>query len=329
MADSLGLDIGGANIKAATSGGRALSRRFELWKHPEQLAQELASVAAELPCDGPVAVTMTGELCDCFETKRDGVRHILASAAEVFGESRIRVWSTTDQFLTISQANDSPIQVAAANWHALSTYVGRLAPTGPAILIDIGSTTTDVIPMMDGKPFRTRFTDPERLESRELIYTGVRRTPVCALMGPMVAAELFATTHDVYLLLEMIPEDPSDLSTADGRPATIDNAHARLARMLGGDTEFTGRVDTIILAKRAFFRQRSLIADAIDSATSRLRRKPPVLILSGAGEFLAQRLLDYVESELPQLSLGEQLGPQLSQAACAYALAVLAAEARE
>jgi probable H4MPT-linked C1 transfer pathway protein len=328
-ADSLGLDIGGANLKAATSDGGALSRRFELWKHPEQLPQELAKIAAELPCDGPVAVTMTGELCDCFETKRDGVRYILASAVEVFGEPRIRVWSTAGQFVTIAQANESPMRVAAANWHALATFAGRFAPIGPAILIDIGSTTTDVIPLLDGKPVPTRLTDPERLESRELVYTGVRRTPVCAFMGPRGAAELFATTHDVYLLLGLIPEDPSDLSTADGRPATVDNAHARLARMLGGDIEITGRTDTIVLAKRVFGSQRLLIADALDRVTSRLRKKPRVLILSGAGEFLAQRSLDYLESKLPRLSIGERLGPQLSQAACAYALAILSVEVRE
>jgi hypothetical protein len=323
-ADSLGLDIGGANIKAATSDGRALSRRFELWKQPGQLAHELAGFAAELPCDGPVAITMTGELCDCFETKRDGVRHILAAAANVFGEPRIRVWSTSGRFVTVTQANDQPIAVAAANWHALATFAGRLAPVGPAILIDIGSTTTDVIPLLDGEPVPEGRTDPDRLKSRELVYTGVRRTPICALLGPEVAAELFATTVDAYLLLGMIPEDPEDLATSDGRPATIDHAHTRLARMLGGDGIITPRAETLELANRTAARQRSVIAGAIDAVQTRLPGRPRTLILSGSGEFLARTLCDAASA---RLSLADKLGAKLSEAACAYALAVLSAEA--
>src|SRR5205085_10035094 len=139
---------------------------------------------------------------------------------------------TTDgRFVNTTQARRDHLKTAGANWLAAATYAGRSATDGGAILIDVGSTTTDIIPIWNGVPCPAARTDWERLKSRELVYTGVRRTPVCALTDGDGAAELFATTLDVYLILGKIPEDSTNLDTADGRPATIDLAHARLARM--------------------------------------------------------------------------------------------------
>src|SRR5262245_43728627 len=123
--DAIGLDIGGANLKAATSGGRALSRPFALWKHPERLPDELAAIAAELRPAGPVAVTMTGELCDCFETKRDGVRHILAAVGHVFLPARARVWSTAGRVFTLGEGAERTLQVRGAHRHAEGADVRR------------------------------------------------------------------------------------------------------------------------------------------------------------------------------------------------------------
>src|SRR6202030_2937868 len=110
------------------------------------------------------------------------------------------------------------------------------APRGSGLLIDVGSTTTDVIPLSGGRAVPRGVTDAARLQTSELVYTGARRTPVCALVHEGVAAELFATTLDVYLTLGAFAED-SSTDTADGRPATRPRAHARLARMRGGDAE--------------------------------------------------------------------------------------------
>ena len=183
---------------------------------------------------------MTGELCDCFASKSDGVRHILGAVAQLTGTTPVWVWRTAGRLVNLATARrEDALLVAAANWLALATWAGRLAPSGSALVLDVGSTTTDVIPLHAGVPCPVGRTDPERLHSGELIYTGIRRTPVCALGGAdsRLAAEWFATTHDVYLLLGQVAEDPSDSDTADGRPATRAHAHARLARMLCADLE--------------------------------------------------------------------------------------------
>lgn len=170
--DAIGLDIGGANLKAATASGRALAIPFELWRHPDRLADELAGVRRQLPDPSSVGVTMTGELCDCFPTKRDGVRHILDAVETAFPGRAVGVWSTTGRFVPVVQAVENHVSVAAANWHALATLVGRWLAEGPALLLDTGSTTTDVIPILNGLPVPTGRDDPSRLGSGELVYTG-------------------------------------------------------------------------------------------------------------------------------------------------------------
>lgn len=338
----LGLDIGGANLKAATPDKRAVSVPFALWKQPDKLPAALAELAAKFPEADELAVTMTGELCDCFETKRDGVNAIITAVRSVSGGRRIRVWSTDGVFLDTEEAKANHLKVASANWHALATLAGQYVPKGVAVLIDVGSTTTDVIPIEKGKPIPDARTDRERMRSGELVYTGARRTPVCALLGSMVMAEYFATAHDAYLLLGKVAEEPENRDTADGRPATIPFAHARMARMVGGDAETVTREEATSVADEVLHKQVRLIDYAVTQAVGRLHshsrlgdRLYPEFILSGSGEFVARELfvrgfvVNRVQVDLGHArSLSDQLGPEVSACAPAYAVAVLAAESR-
>jgi probable H4MPT-linked C1 transfer pathway protein len=317
----LGLDVGGANLKVANGAGFAIQTPFALWKQPDRLPNALRRLINDAPPFDHIAVTMTGELCDCYETKRIGVNAILdAVEAAVEGTAPISVWTTDGRFVSVPEARRGPLKAAASNWLATATYVGRLVPDGAAILVDIGSTTTDLIPLLDGQPCPAGRTDTERLKSREMVYTGVRRTPVCAFLGRDGMAEFFATIHDVNLILGRIREDPSDCDTADGRPAMKTCAHARLARMLGGDAETTDLNETTALAHRVAQAQVDWIRSALADVSARLPRAPRV-VTAGSGEFLARMAL-----EAPAMSLAEYLEPHVSVAAAAFAVAVLAAE---
>ncbi len=154
----LGLDIGGANLKAATSDGRAVSLPFALWREPRALPERLRSLLRQAPHER-LAVTMTGELCDCFATQREGVGAILDAVVKAAPRTPTLVWSTTGRFVAIDEARANPERVAAANWHALATFAGRFAAAGAALLIDIGSTTTDIIPLWNGEPRPQGWTD--------------------------------------------------------------------------------------------------------------------------------------------------------------------------
>jgi probable H4MPT-linked C1 transfer pathway protein len=220
------------------------------------------------------------------------------------------------------------LTVAAANWYAAATWAGRFTPTGGALLIDAGSTTTDIIPLWNGKPTPIGLTDPDRLKSGELVYTGARRTPVCALLHAAGVAELFATTLDVYLMLGRRPETPDDCDTADGRPATQAFAHARLARMLGGDGELTSVAETRYLAEQVAKRQAELIQAATARVAARLPQKPSILLTAGSGEHLidAAIALDETLNRLRRNSISKLLSPAISHSVCAYAVAILASE---
>jgi probable H4MPT-linked C1 transfer pathway protein len=324
----LGLDVGGANLKSAHPGGAARSIPFPLWRRPADLPGALHSLLASLPPANGLAVTMTGELCDCFATKREGIRAILAAVEEVAGERPVRVWTSAGRFVGPVEVRADPLPAAAANWLALATFAGRFAPRGPALLVDVGSTTSDIVPVVDGRPVPRGRTDSERLRAGELVYTGVRRTPLCALLGGEGAAELFATARDAYLVLGSVAEDPADRDTADGRPATRAAAHARLARMLCADAETSTEPERADLAARAARRQSALIGAAIARVARSLPGPSETVLLAGEGEFLAARVLEGHDAlGAPRVvSLGQLLGPEASRAACALAVAVLAGE---
>src|SRR5438874_10770407 len=120
MSAVLGLDIGGANLKAAHTGGTARSRPFALWKEPAALAERLRTLCSVLPTFDRIAVTMTGELCDCFASRREGVRHILDAVAAVVLPDKVSVYRTDGLFADWDEAAAEPLSVAAANWRALA-----------------------------------------------------------------------------------------------------------------------------------------------------------------------------------------------------------------
>jgi len=331
----LGLDIGGANIKAAHSSGRTFSLPFEVWKHPEDLSEAIVRVTSAFPATRNVALTMTAELCDCYPSKIVGVNSILDSAIQALPRAEIKVWGIDREFHSCTEIRERPLLAAAANWLALAACCAEMIPNKRGLLIDIGTTTTDLIPLDRGRPVPVGRTDTERLQSGELVYAGTRRTPVCALATELefrgrptgLAAELFATTLDVYLTLGLIAPDPSDLATADGRSATIEAARSRLARMVGADLDGFTPEDAHNFATAADRSLRDrLLTSAERVCTARIGR-PDCVIVAGSGEFLARRLADHlVRSEGPSISLEESWGKQRSSAACAYALVLLAAK---
>ncbi len=144
------------------------------------------------------------------------------------------------------------------------------APQGIALVIDVGSTTCDLVPLRDGQPAARGRTDPERLVWGELVYTGVQRSPISAVARQLpwrgqlcpTAQELFATTWDVYLLLGDLPEEASSAQTADGRPATRRFAHERLARAICADREMVGLDEALEMARAAADAQLSQLAAA-------------------------------------------------------------------
>ena len=334
MPNILALDIGGANIKLADGAGYASSHPFALWKSPEQLAEQLAVCLAAAPPSGRIVVTMTGELCDCYETKKQGVQAIVAATMEAAAEKPVLFYQTTGQFVSAAEAAQNYLLTAASNWHALATFAAKYCDGRPGMLIDIGSTTTDIIPIENGKEVARGRTDPERLGKGELAYLGVERTPVCAIVSHLrwrgincvAANELFATTGDAYLLLGELEEDLANTSTADGKSFTCDAAHTRMARMICGDRELVSRDEVESFAAQVRESQLKWLEHSFYQVLDGMSEMPDLFIASGQGEFLVRPLLIHPKFAKKITSLNDRLGPQLSRCATAHALAVLASE---
>lgn len=292
----IGLDIGGANIKIADTTGRAAALDFPLWKQPQKLAGALKKLLREFGDTKQIAVTMTGELADCFQTKREGVEFIAKACVESAPKSKVVFYAVDGEFHSITKAISKWEKVAASNWHALASWSAKNAQSGAAgLVIDVGSTTTDIIPFNQKRVCCRGWNDTDRLRHGELVYTGVERSSIAGISSKLplrgifvpVMNELFATSLDAWLLLGEISEDESNKNTADGRPATKAFAHARMARMVGGDFTTIGRKEALKMAHYVADCQVRLIATAL----RQMRRRYYIqeIHLTGHGGFLVER----------------------------------------
>ncbi|MEM8734400.1 MAG: hydantoinase/oxoprolinase family protein [Planctomycetota bacterium] len=338
----LGIDVGGANIKFATSAGLTQSRPFPMWKDADRLSETLLEMVSEVDWQpNCVAVTMTGELADCFETRTEGVRHIVEHTAAAFDGLAPYFYSVDGTWLSSSGALTNLLVLAASNWHALASWaadwlaredeaLGKRLQT--AVLVDIGSTTVDIIPIREGRVITLSRTDHERLVANELVYTGIERTPVPAILQSVVLngksvrlmAERFADSHDAYLWLGLVEEEPDVVDTADGRSRTRGNAAGRLARLIGEDRATVDKLHLDAIANQTVERQTETLVDAIKlvAEACSVAHEDLRILFSGHAGPLESR----IRERLPireTWSLRDVLGPELSRCAPAYAVAKL------
>lgn len=264
MPDIIGWDIGGVHLKAARlsfSGGRLAEARtalryFEMWRERPCLPETLRALRREFGGEAAThAVTMTGELADCFASRGEGVRSILEAARAGLGDEPLRVWSIEGTFADLPAAQERPLLFAASNWLATAEVAARCA--GGGLLVDIGSTTSDLVPLAAGRATPRARDDTGRLMSGELVYAGVLRTPPAALTPEVplrggwcrLSPEPFAFSADIYLALGRIAPSQVTGPTADGRPATPEAALARLARLVCADLSDLGREVVLEMAR--------------------------------------------------------------------------------
>lgn len=301
--DVIGWDLGGAHLKAAHLDGRGRVLRViqlpcPLWKGTEYLHRGVEQVVAELDCNsGRHAITMTGELVDCFSDRSEGVRSLIGVMAQRLPSERMQVFAGARGFLDPAAARDAEYMIASSNWLASALYVaGHLAE---ALFIDIGSTTTDLVLLADAEVRARGRDDNERLRHGELLYTGLTRTPLIAIarQAPFAGAwvplmaEVFATSADVHRLNGDLPAHADQLPSADNGPKTETASARRLARMLGLDVEAAPPEQWRRLAGYFAEQQLRMIGNASALQLSRgLISEDAPLVGAGAGRFLVERL---------------------------------------
>jgi probable H4MPT-linked C1 transfer pathway protein len=300
----VGWDVGGANVKAvwlAYERGeaqtvRVASRPFEIWRDKDRLPQVLQTVLAQVTAELPqmMALTMTAELADIFCTKREGVLFVLDSVLTTFPDSKGYALSLSGEFVPLTEAQTRPLDFAAANWLATALFIAREHPD--CLLVDVGSTTTDIIPIVGGRVANHGRTDLERLMTGELVYTGALRTHLAAIVHtvPMggrfcpVSSEYFAISGDVHLILGHLNPEDYTCPTPDGRPPTITSARQRLARLVCADMEMLSTAEIDEMARYIHQRQLRQISEALQQVLSRLAgRRDIAVVAMGSGAFLA------------------------------------------
>ena len=323
-----GIDIGGANIKYCQSDGYTLNTTFPLWKKKTSLPEILEKIIPVKKIR-TLAITMTGELCDCFKTKTEGVKYILNSIPKKAFTPL--VWTTNQNFIPLDNAIQNPTICAASNWLGLARFIAKQHPENFGLSIDIGSTTTDVTSIDQGNPSPSGITDTQRLKYGELIYTGMKRTPMASLLGSKYAQEFFATIADAHLLVNNLKEDEEDTETADGRSFTKTNSARRIAKMLCADQNEIPISRIIKTSELAIKTQIKWITIALKKHLQRKGQEPKWISISGSGETLGKLIVESFEWKIkPRIhSFSNSFGIENSSAACAYSIMKLAGNYHE
>jgi (4-(4-[2-(gamma-L-glutamylamino)ethyl]phenoxymethyl)furan-2-yl)methanamine synthase len=243
----IGWDIGGAHVKAAVWRDGAVVDAAQwpcpLWQGMDRLEAVLSLARDRWPAlDAQShAVTMTGEMVDLFDHREDGVQRIAALLDGTLPSPHF--FAGDAAWPTARDAGALWERIASANWLATAQHAAQALPQHEGLLVDIGSTTTDLIAFRRGRVITASRSDAQRLQTGELVYHGVVRTPLCALARRIgwkgaelnVMNEFFATTADVYRLLGELDLAHDQHPSADNAPKDDRHTRARLARMIGLD----------------------------------------------------------------------------------------------
>ena len=333
----LGWDVGGAHLKAVLVDGSgaasfALELPCPLWQGVSHLDRAIDETLARIT-ESPVvhAVTMTGELADCFTDRATGVQALARTMVARLPGLDVRLFAGRSGFVPVPAAAAAATEIASANWLATAMYVATV--TDEALVVDIGSTTADLVPIAGGEVSAVGHDDFTRLATDELVYTGLTRTPLMALAqrvpfeGHEVAlmAEHFATTADVYRLTGELVEHADLHPSADGGPKTGAGSARRLARMIGRDAASAPPAAWIELARYFAERQLHRLAAAAHRVVTRASLPTDAAVIgAGTGALLARKVAARIDRPYVDLAdLAPRSGAGAAELmACAPAFAV-------
>lgn len=335
----IGWDIGGAHVKAALVNQRGeviwvIQQPCALWKGLAYLEQAIAAILLALPEHGDChAVTMTGELVDCFSSREQGVQAIIQTLRDGLDTAGIWIYAGRNGFIGADKVEkDHYLSIASANWIASAELTAQWMQR--ALFVDVGSTTTDILLLERHALQALGYSDYQRLVSGELVYTGIVRTAVMAVtqraefngqsMGLM--AEYFATMADVYRLTGDLNEAHDQSDTADGGEKTPLASALRLSRMTGYEFAESDWPLWLAFAQDLKQQQKHRILHACLQQMQRsVAGERMAIIGAGVGRFLVKEIADELGLEYKDFThLFESCvaGGSVDAADCAPAVAV-------
>ena len=308
----IGWDVGGAHVKAC------LLQRGEvhdvaqwacaLWQGIGRLTPVLQAARERWPAlaEAQHAITMTGEMVDLFASREDGVPRIAAQLTNSLAgpdPGSVHFFGGDAGWVAPADVGAQWRAIASANWLATARHAALRF--GDGVLVDIGSTTTDLVAFKAGRVASVSRSDAERLASGELVYQGVVRTPLCALAQRIewrgtahnVMNEFFATTADVYRLSGDLNPEHDQYPSADNAAKDLPATRQRLARMVGLDQQDGTAPDWLAFARSWRQKQVAEIGGQLHRVLTAQRLGPQAVVVSaGCGDFLVGDVLAQAEA---------------------------------
>ena len=325
-----GFDIGGANTDLAVidfEDGEIKNMEVDfaylpMWSNNDDLSQVLVELIENIcPVSeiDAVGISMTAELVDAYDTKKDGVLDIVKKCEETF--TCPIAYVGVDGMISKSEIEKDPLKAAAANWIATAQIATLISDN--CIFIDTGSTTTDIIPIKEGRECAIGKSDFDRSATGELVYTGTLRTNLASFLDKVelngkeyrVASELFAQTADVYMVLDLITEDDYICDTFDGEGKSKIDCARRIARVVCADLEMLSMEDIVAMSEVIHQKQIAQIADGLKQVVD--TQGLDLIVTTGLGK----DILDRPAAELLGLKV-KSMGDILSDDECTVAPAV-------
>ena len=325
-----GFDIGGANTDLAVidfEDGEIKNMEVDfaylpMWSNNDDLSHVLVELIENIcPVSeiDAVGISMTAELVDAYDTKKDGVLDIVKKCEETF--TCPIAYVGVDGMISKSEIEKDPLKAAAANWIATAQIATLISDN--CIFIDTGSTTTDIIPIKEGHECAIGKSDFDRSATGELVYTGTLRTNLASFLDKVeingkeyrVASELFAQTADVYMVLDLITEDDYICDTFDGEGKSKIDCARRIARVVCADLEMLSMDDIVEMSEVIHQKQIAQIADGLKQVVE--TQGLDLIITTGLGK----DILDRPAAELLGLKV-KSMGDILSDDECTVAPAI-------
>ncbi len=325
-----GFDIGGANTDLAVidfedgeiKGIEVDFAYLPMWSNNNDLSRVLVELIENIcPLEeiDAVGISMTAELVDAYDTKKDGVLDVVKKCEDTF--SCPVAYVGVDGMLSRQEIEKTPLKAAAANWIATAQIATLISDN--CIFIDTGSTTTDIIPIKNGKECAIGKSDFDRSATGELVYTGTLRTNLASFLDKVelngrqyrVASELFAQTADVYMVLGLIGEDDYICDTFDGEGKSKTECARRIARVVCADLEMLSMDDIVEMSKFIHQKQVKQIADGLKQVVE--TQNLDLIVTTGLGK----DILDKKAAELLNLEV-KSMGDILTDDECTVAPAV-------
>ncbi len=325
-----GFDIGGANTDLAIidfEDGEIKNIDVDfaylpMWSNNDDLSRVLIDLIESIcPVSqiDAVGISMTAELVDAYDTKKDGVLDVVGKCEETF--TCPIAYVGVDGMLSKSDIEKTPLKAAAANWIATAQIATLISDN--CIFIDTGSTTTDIIPIKDGFECAIGKSDFDRSATGELVYTGTLRTNLASFLDKVtlngkdyrVASELFAQTADVYMVLDLITEEDYVCDTFDGEGKSKLECARRIARVVCADLEMLSMEDVVEMSKFIHKKQVEQIAEGLKQVNE--TQNLDLIVTTGLGK----DILDKPAAELLGLKV-KSMADILTDEQCVVAPAV-------